>query len=568
MPHSVKLNQEEKNEPHWYLGIDFGTTGIAAVLLNVSNGKQYPLYWLSNNDRECDKSSFRLPTAVYCHPQSEKNQINSPLTIAWEALSFTQTRGGIFFENLKTYLKLGIPYYSREIQQWLPKLKLGEQIVSLYWIQEALEALLATLTPEYLKFNLRPLVKAVGLDKKALEAALESLEGVIFSAPIGWGEIYRFNLREAILKLKLCQRVEQIFFLEDAIATLLAYLPEKDESPSVNTVTGYTLVINAGATTTELALVNLPTNPENLTYSDFYLASISAGGNDLDREIFLQLIYPQWSRNQAQLSAEINQPTDLARQERKAARLVKLILQHREQFTSQLGNRTWGVKRRDLEVRVIYPFLERINQRLNLLLSQTGISNELIETVICSGGAIATLERSLTQLLSTKFPEATVIKDTQEVRETRVATGLANLPLYPQVLERTSQQYSDLFLLCELLRIVDEESFTIEQIIQQLERRGINTNICRQRLIAILNGELPPGLIPQKVDRSKLAVSLHPNPEYQAIAAAPLFERENEFSYLPNLQQCQLLRAYFSSLLSRKKQELVEPLSLNLPSLH
>ncbi|MEC4983708.1 MAG: hypothetical protein SAJ37_08790 [Oscillatoria sp. PMC 1068.18] len=564
MENSVKLNQEEKNQPHWYLGIDFGTTGIAAVLLNTSNGKQHPLYWLSNKNQESDKSSFRLPTAVYCHPQSSKNQSESPLTIAWEALSLNQTRGGIFFEDLKSYLNLGIPYYSRDIQQWLPKLKLGEQIVSLYWIQEASETLLATLTPEHLRLGSQPYVRAVDLNEKALQAALGGLEGVILSVPAKSSEIYRFNLREAILKLKLCERVEQIFFVEEAIATLLAYFPGKNQSPqTTNTLKGYTLVINAGATNTELALVNLPANPDELTYSDFYLNSLSLGGNDLDREIFLQLIYPQWSQNQAQLSAEINQPTDLARQERKAAQLVKLILQHREKFTSQLGNRTWGVKRRDLELRVIQPFVAQINQRLNLLLSQTGISSELIETVICGGGAIASCEQSLDSLLTTKFPEAKIIQDTQETRETQVAIGLTKLPFYPQVLDYTSQQYSDLFLLRELLHI-SEEPFTIEQILHKLEYRGINTNICKKRIIAILNGQLPPGFIPQGFETNQVIANLYPNPEYDAIASTPLFERENEFYYRPNHRQCQLFREYFLSLLSRKKQELLEPLSPNL----
>ncbi len=41
---------EPDTKPHqttsqWYLGIDFGTTGISAALLNRRSGEIYPIYW-------------------------------------------------------------------------------------------------------------------------------------------------------------------------------------------------------------------------------------------------------------------------------------------------------------------------------------------------------------------------------------------------------------------------------------------------------------------------------------------------------------------------------------------
>jgi hypothetical protein len=33
--------------PTWYLGLDFGTTGLSAVLSNADSKETLPLYWLS-----------------------------------------------------------------------------------------------------------------------------------------------------------------------------------------------------------------------------------------------------------------------------------------------------------------------------------------------------------------------------------------------------------------------------------------------------------------------------------------------------------------------------------------
>lgn len=45
----------------WYLGIDLGTTGISAALLNRSTTEVYPLYWIAENQPETSARSFRLP---------------------------------------------------------------------------------------------------------------------------------------------------------------------------------------------------------------------------------------------------------------------------------------------------------------------------------------------------------------------------------------------------------------------------------------------------------------------------------------------------------------------------
>ncbi|HAA33548.1 MAG TPA: hypothetical protein DCE56_44750, partial [Cyanobacteria bacterium UBA8553] len=61
-----------------------------------------------------------------------------------------------------------------------------------------------------------------------LQGALQQLEGVVLGYPADWGDTYHFNLREAVLEAKLVRHPEQIFFLEDAIAAILAGLPRSN----------------------------------------------------------------------------------------------------------------------------------------------------------------------------------------------------------------------------------------------------------------------------------------------------------------------------------------------------
>lgn len=647
MPAHSEQPEADTRNAVWYLGIDFGTTGISAVLLNYSTGQRYPIYWSNNLEltdeelgvvhsqsttRSSGEKLFRLPAVIYSgsaasreaiHHVSTVEQGEVPIVVGSLASALANKQPGIFLENFKLYLNLGIPYYCPKRHDWEPTLQLSsQQLVSLYWVRRALQALLATLTPQSASPVSVMTVGAVDLESETLESALRQLDGVILGYPAAWGDTYHFNLREALLEAKLVRYPEQIFFLEDAIASILAGLPSsKADAPEsgsrgegqqgshfspileqtnklytpspLSHWRGGTLVINVGATTTELALVDLPDDPEDLTNRDFNLYSLPYAGNALDQDIFCQLLYPQMSLAQQQKlsldthNLELPLPGQPDQQKRdrlasllqsfplgqallKATEYLKLILQHKDEFTLKLGTDQWVVLHSDLEARVILPFIQQLNQKLNTLLIETGISEQGIYQVLCIGGTagFATLQKWIQQ----KLPLATLIQDSDSPTGNWVATGLATLPLYPQVFNRSQQQYSDYFLLLELLRAFPKNAddpanppYSVEEIMQHLERRGLNTSTCYERLVRLLEGELPPGLVPSIEDDSWLSQASKQNLHYLMLTATPqLFSKEGNQLYRPNCQLHERLRQYLDILLSETHQKFEEPLIVKL----
>lgn len=605
----------------WYLGIDLGTTGISAVLLNAKTRELHPIYWATLNQGGSTEYSARNPTAAHSGavPKSDLGQVAAPsIAVGFLASALARNQSGLFIPKFKPFLKIGIPYYSHRTNDWEPVLQWsGEQTVSLYWLRRALQALLATLKP-----NLDPAtsvkVAAADLDTEAFQAALLALSGVIMGGSTV--DTYRFNIREAILGAGLVQYPEQIFFIEDAIATVLAELssvefwmssenPELSKTPKPKLSGSGTLAIDAGATTTELAIVDLPEDLQNLSRNDFMLHSFPYGGSSLDQDIICQILFRQSESDRQDGEASVSllarlclidsdfelplpgepdvearsrlqqklQSTPLGLALLEAAQKIKQILQHQDEFILNLGKQKCVCKASDLKNRVILPFIQRLNQEVNALLSQTNLSGQGIHQVICSGGT-SSLDQ-MQKWLQQKFPDATFIKD--EVRSiqskqnslhtfnltahtSKVAFGLAMLPFYPQVLERQEQQYSDYFLLLELCRAFPENSLTIAEIMQLLETRGINTRACYQRLIAILEGQLPANLVPSAPDTLWLTEASRQNLDYQTVVAAPLFEREGHQCYRLNSQQCQRLWRYLDSVLSGTYQKLEEPLIMEI----
>jgi len=649
----------------WYLGIDFGTTGISAVLLNQPTARRYPIYWskelqISHEElrtlnpqlkvRSSAETIFRLPAITYSGSAASKlfvQQPVAPIIVGSLASSLANKQPGIFLQNFKPYLKTAIPYYCPERQDWEPILQLhNQQLVSLYWVRRTLQALLATLTPKSTLPEAVMKVGAIGLKPETLGYALGQLEGVILGCPANWGDTYRLNLREAVLEAKLVRYPEQILFLEDAIATLLSAIStshvdvpehEREEGSNIRGQGGQgrqggqggqggvsiqpsplspallipqwrggTLVINAGATTTELALVNLPDQIKDLTHNDFCLQSLSYGGNAIEQDIFCQLLYPQMSSEQLQqlsLNDDLELPLpgqpDKSKRDRlelmlqsspfgqailKAAGYLKLILQHRDEFTLELGTERWLVKRLDLETNIILPFIQQLNRQLNALMIEAGLSEQGIYQAVCVGGTTGL--GALEEWLQQKLPNAAIVPDYHEFAPNKkgklfsklsthktdswVATGLATLPLYPQLLNRSQQQYSDYFLLLELLRAFPKttddsanRSYSLEEIVQHLERRGLNTNTCYERLVHLVKGQLPLGIVPSLEDDSTLSEASRENLHYSQVLAEPLFSQEGQL-YRLNLQQQERLRQYLELVLSGTHQKFEEPLIVKL----
>ncbi len=642
MAANLEPPRPDANRAVWYLGIDLGTTGISAVLLDSSTGYRYPIYWLqtvpshsnagptlssqipSDSSRE---TTFRLPTVIYSGPATHQRFDSAvpSMVVGSLASKLAHHQSGTLLENFKAYLNSGLPYYCSKRREWEPILQLpNQQLVSLYWIRRALQALLATLMPKSTLPDSLIQVEAQGLEREALATVLQQLEGVIFGCPAAWGDTYRFNIREAVLDAKLVHSPEQIFFLEDAIASLLAILPSVGSRPantldsepgesdstdksivsessshvslsphppvSPSAFTGGTLVINLGATTTEIALVNLPDNLQELTYSDFYLDSLPYAGNAIDLDIFCQLLYPQLSPEQQQqlvLPDDWEWPSpgqpDPQKRDRlafllqhnsfcqaffKATSYLKVILQHKEQFILTLDNQPCTLRRRDLETQVILPFIQHLNQNLRRLMIETGISEPGISQVFLLGGTVNI--GLFAKWIRQRFPNASLIQGLDLPEATWVAAGLAMLPLYPQVLNYSRQQYSDYFLLLELLRAFPDTSgetathlYSLEEILQQLEHRGLNTGAVYERLVRLLDGELLAGLIPSLGEFSLLSPNSKENKYYTQLATSTgIFSQEGRGSYRRNPQQQECLRHYLQLILAGTHQKFEEPLML------
>jgi len=615
-------------EATWYLGIDIGTTGISAALLNRSQLVVYPIYWSAESKVENStfQQSFRLPAEVYLPTNSGSHQGKS---------GESEFSGHLYSAQLKPYLQIAVPY-QQERQKWEPMLQLNEFSAGpLIWVVRSLSKLLSTLRSSQTSTTPALIANAVGMNIPTFSKVIKNIAGVICTCPSSWTEQYRFNVREAIVTSELVAHPQQIFFVEEAIASLLPELNSANgQSIQISEnqglrplktsnypLLGNTLAINIGATQVEMTLVDIPANLEKLTHKDFMLHNFAYSGKGIEQDIICQLLLPPKSRqprqpgqshhepantnpwhwqpsipglDQMQFSnlglealslPKVGEPDTEARirlQQRlessllgqallDAALALKLILQHQETFTLEFADQRWVLQRRDLESQVFVPFVRRLNRELNKLLVARGIPTEAINQAVLSGGvaSVGTINRWLRQ----KLPNAKIIQDLYLGENgapncSRVALGLTMLPLHPQVLDIPKQQYTDYFLFSELLKLLPNRSLSFGEVLQLFESRGINTRICQQRLLAFLEGELPPGLIPAASDHLWLTPHSQENLDYKAIDAMktginspPLFEKQGNLSYRPNLQQVQLLLRHLATIKSSTVQSLEEPYS-------
>ncbi|BAY18562.1 hypothetical protein NIES21_44090 [Anabaenopsis circularis NIES-21] len=616
-PSQIELTVDVHNSV-WYLGIDLGTTGISAALLNRSQSVVYPIYWSAENipGATSFQHSFRLPAEVYLPNASVSN-------------GGTNVKSSQCSAQLKPYLQIAIPYKNEE-QKWEPVLQFNEFSAGpLIWVVRSLSKLLLTLKSDRQSTTQGLVAMAVGINQPTFHTIVGKIAGVICTCPSSWSEQYRFNVREALLTSKLIQHPQQVFFVEEAIASLISLFDQSHGEiiqvsdrtglqpvQTTESLLGNTLVINIGATATEMALVDVPENLLQLAHQDFMLHSFPYASKGIEQDIICQLLIPPKYRQSRKDIADNGQNNtssswhwqpafpdidkmqwqslgldkfDLPRagepdigvrirlQQRlessilgqaalEAALALKLILQHQENFTLDLADQQWKLQRRDLENQVFVPFVRRLNRELNKLLVARGIPTEAINQAILTGG-VASLG-VVHHWLKQKLPNAKIMQDAYLGENgapncSRVALGLAMLPLHPQILEEPRQQYTDYFLFTELLRLLPERSLSFNEVLQLFEGRGINTSICQQRLLAFLEGELPAGLIPSSPESAWLTQNSSQNLDYQAIATAPLFEKQGNLSYRPNSQQLSALRRYLAAVKTSTQQSLEEPYTVN-----
>ena len=272
----------------WFLGIDFGTTGLSAVLINQLGEQVYPLCWQVDGDAE--EHRFRLPAVVQINDQMPEG----PVTGVVGPIALQQNTP--ILRNLKLMAKAGIPDSTTGTpwMQWTDKTALPLQ-----QLQTSIAELLKTLSPGQMS------CLAIGLKRTALQKALTELSGVVIGYPANWPDTYSFNIREAVLSAGLVSTPEKIFFIEESIAALLSALPLRypglaqtkapadDQQPGLYNCDwqGGTVVINAGAMLTEAAIANLPADLDQLQYSDFALRSYAYAGDAIDQDIVCQLMH-------------------------------------------------------------------------------------------------------------------------------------------------------------------------------------------------------------------------------------------------------------------------------------
>jgi len=593
------------------LGIDLASGGLSAALLDRTSGKLHPIYWETPQAPEAS-ATFRIPSVL---AMEETVPSNADPQVAWHEGEFLR-------QNFKLPLKVSIPYQREAAGMYEPLLHCYGGALSVAIPLQGVRALLATLNPSLRgqKFGgSGEVCKASGLTAEILDAALSDLQGVILGTPAGWSDAYRFNLREAVLGAGLVASASQIFVVPDAIATLIAVVtPVKNstevQSSALDSISGKvaeavpltvndaafsggTLILNAGATTVELALVDLPSNLESLTRADFICQSFDAAGDAFDQDIVCQLLAKNetWGMSvdlprpghpdlpsRYQLQQRL-QGSAFGLQLLEAARHLKVILQHQESFVLNIGQQHWDVKRRDLESLVLVPFVQQLNRELNALLSRAGMSPAGIDRAICTGGMGAW--PAIARWLRQKLPNAIVVQDREfegdrnisELHNSAfnsvlpstkypekiglVACGLASLALYPQILD-VPQQYSDFFLLWELMQVLGVQTQSFEEILQLLERLGVNTRTCRPRILEILGGKLPAGLLPEEEDFMLLAEESRQNPDWQAILAEPLFFEDVSRGYRLNIEHARVVREYLGKLAGLGQQKLLEPLTI------
>ncbi|MBE9070645.1 hypothetical protein IQ260_28805 [Leptolyngbya cf. ectocarpi LEGE 11479] len=604
-------------EGDWFLGLDVGSTGLSAVLMNRRTGQVYPLYWQTSSE---ETKHFRLPAMAVMTATQET------VAVGYDALGDLEDLLDAFgsqipeligVNRLKPLLKVAVGH-GQTLATSDPWLRWSDTVeLPMLQVLQAMVALLKHLVDQG---------QAVGLEGDSLAQVWEKLQGVIVGYPTNWPDTYSFNLREAVLAAGLIHQPEQILFVEDAIATVLSGLPDPSNVAIAETVSlsrqpslyncqweDGTVVISGGAVMTELGLVSLPKDLASLDYADFALRSFAYAGDALDQDIVCQLLLPDERRQplsganpathwdwQGHLSTEdadweqlslddLTLPavghidwgqryrlqqrllsSNLGQSLLAAARHLKLALQQQNQVQITLAGQRWLIKRRHLENLIFLPYIQRINRYLNVLLSQHTVDAQAIKQVICTGGS-ASLP-AIARWLRQKFPNATIIQDTyaSELPQScsRVAYGLVNLARYAQVLNVTRQQYSDYFLLMELLRVFPQQPLPVGAIMHLLEQRGINTQACHLHILALLEGHLPPGLVPTAADRGLICDRTTDLPTYHSLLKTPLFRKTVTESgghiYIPNEAQAEQLRAYFNRLLIDKTQTLEEPLLAQL----
>lgn len=375
---------------------------------------------------------------------------------------------------------------------------------------------------------------------------------------------------------------------------------------------GPTLVLNLERGQTALALVELPAATLMPRAEDFIHGRLPHGEQAIDQDIISQLLSPLLPTGQLDYNPQqfpVPGEADLVHRFRfhhylshsplgtllsEAATQLRLVLQNQDSFTLRIGPSTHSLARTDLVAKVLQPFCYCLNPLINQLLSHAGWSRETIGQVLVMGSP--SLIPQLQTWLHQKFPQAQIIHTITTAHTTHplaidsantqsgvnavgqsqppspgrslgqspgtlgsVALGLALLPLYPQLFN-TASQYSNLFLLLEIVRCQGNEVLTLSQICQRLETRGINTYLCQGQIYTLVKSQsLPSGLVPDSAVAGYFTPESWHHSTYATLRSQPFFTQPTPTTYQINPALFPTFQHYWQTLIAQSWQTLEEP---------
>jgi hypothetical protein len=548
----------------WFLGVDFGSEALRASLFNATTRKVYPLSFdLSDVIDGINAHADHLASVGLYSAELLTTDLGDGSQVATD---FDPSPGQVdltdatVLVNFKKLLKLGLPYPG--VSAWQPIVQWTEQQrIPLRYFQILLQQILLKLQSTAICGKLPDLHQIMR----------DRIYAVILGHPTTWSDTYAHNLREAVLATKIVDQAEQVMVIDQAIAPLLA-LMHSHKPPQ-----DHTLIVSIGAETTDLFLAKV--NNGVIGRSNLSSRGFDYAGLNLNQDIVVQLLYPHWRSlaNPERDACNLDQlllpaPGDPAPGLRvdlhkalisssvgiellNAAEQLKLDLSthlDRDQWTTTICDRPLMVRRRELESQVIQPLLQQLNRVLNDLLSSSGVIADEVMSVWKLGGT--TNLPSLSRWLEQKLPNAEIAS----LPPSTVASGLAIAPTYRYLLDIARQQYSDYFLLQEICRLNLQSAVNLNQLMQKLQNRGVNSRACRDRILTFLQGDLPVGLFPWQEQEKHIFLR---DPTLSSdLFAGRLFELESDGTYQPNPRKFQALRVYLQAILGTMQQSLSEPL--------
>ncbi|MCS6960860.1 MAG: hypothetical protein RMK91_12530 [Pseudanabaenaceae cyanobacterium SKYGB_i_bin29] len=424
----------------------------------------------------------------------------------------------------KSVLQVGLPYLSNG--QWRPLLQWREgQPLPLLALLSGMRGIMQEARYRLHHPNL-----------KSLPLLFQHLSGVVFGYPPQWDDAYIFNLREVILNCGFCQRPEQVIAVPQTIAPLLERLHRGDS------ITEVTLFIDGGANTTELLLVK-PVVGQPLSHEQLFYQSVDQGGENLSMTLVRDFLLPQMPGavlpDAPPYHPQVQAFLDLADRAKHHLDREDIWLEEWRGYKLSLGRSAYIQ-------RVCQPYVQLLNRQVNSLLIRSGLFADNVKAVVCGGGVMTS--RVMQEWVKQKFPQASVAEFSCS------ANGLAVAPRFYALLDLSQQQYSDFFLLHEICQLDWSQPMHPATVLQQLQQRGINVHACVNRVISILQNNLPKGVIPEDplvIPDSGIEVFRQ---------GGGLFQRLANGFYQVVPQQLAWLESYLSQLCNNLQQSIREPM--------